>query len=146
MGIYNSQDIKTDISGAIVLSDRGDLDIASCIDTYKSAVNFVIRTDYGDYAPNKVVGCNLGAYIGEPNIDQMHKEMEESMNRSIIRIMNPEDFYSVVVPFDYNETVAYVFMAGTYLVDNEYRAFDQERVTFLFPYIQGDPTQIFNVD
>ena len=142
MGIYSSQDIALTLSGDLQTSRQGDLDLNNSLDTHKSAAIFLLRTDFGDYAPNNLIGCNLGAFIGEINKESTHSKMNDHIQVSLSHIFYREDYKSRVVPFDINEAVGYVFLAGTYYVDGEYKNFNKERITFFFPYVEGSKIQV----
>lgn len=142
MALYNLEDIKTTTSGDLVVSKKGDLDLSNSLETYKSVVKFLVKTDWGEYVPMYTVGCNLGNFVGEINVEKTHNRMESSIRDSISKVFSQTDFDVVVSPFDMYEVVCFVFLAGTYLVDNEYRKFNQERITFTFPLLEGNPTEL----
>ncbi len=142
MAIYSLQDINTSVDGDLEVSKKGDLDLASSLDTYKNSARFLIKTDYGDYAPQKQVGCNLGSYIGSLNVDETHFNMKRSITDCLSNVFSYEDYDAEVVPFDLEEVLCVIFLAGTYFVDNEYQRFEQERITFTFPFLEGSPTEI----
>lgn len=142
MAIYSLQDINASVDGDLEISKKGDLDLASSLDTYKNTARFLIKTDYGDYVPQKQVGCNLGSYIGALNVDETHFSMKRSISDCLSNVFSFEDYDAEVVPFDLDEVLCVIFLAGTYFVDNEYQRFDQERITFTFPFLEGNPTEI----
>lgn len=142
MGLYSDSDIKSSFEGDICLNGRGDLDIANAADTVHSSVNFIVRTDKLDYAPDVSIGANLGSFIGDKNESRTHDEMRDSVATNLGTILSPEDFDVSVVPFDLNEAIVFVYFAGTYLIDNEFVKYRKERMSFLFPYIEGNPTPL----
>lgn len=143
MAIYSDRDIETTFAGDIVLDRKGDLKLANALDTYKSAANFVLRTDFGDYAPEPTVGCNLGSFIGRPNNQDSHEQMEYLINKVLQQeLFALTDARADVVPFDVNEALCVISIAGSYLVDGEIIYFDAEQMTYQFPFIDGEPTPL----
>lgn len=138
MSLYSSQDIEFDFDGDIVISSKGDVNLASSIDTYKSAANFVLRTDYGDYAPDPSVGCNLGSFIGKTvSVDNIQK-IEHNITRTLKeRIFNQSDIECTVVPFDVNEVLCVISIRGSYLLSGTITSIEGERIAYTFPFIDG---------
>ena len=143
MAVYIHQDIATTFDGDLELSNNGDLKIGSSMETYKAVANFMLRTDFGDYAPDKSIGCNLGSFVGELNNSDTHQDMEYSINRVLQdQIFAKSDVTTDVVAMDVNEAVCIVNIAGHYIVDNQVQYFDSIRLTYLYPYIEGQPTPL----
>lgn len=143
MAIYSTSDIASSFSGDLCIADNGDIQVGDSLETYKSAANFLLRTDYGDYAPNGNVGSNLGNYIGEVNKTETYSSMErDARNSLIIDLFEKTDVSVDVVPFDINEALVVVSLAGYFMVDNELTYVQDERITFSFPYIDGNITPL----
>lgn len=143
MAVYTAVDLASNFSGDLCLSDNGDIAIANSIDTYKAAANFVLRTDYGDYAPNENVGSNLGNYIGENNTPEIHEKMEVGVKQALINELFDKTDVSVdAVPLDVNEALVVINLAGYFLVDNELTYLQDEKINYTFPYIEGDISPI----
>lgn len=143
MSLYVDRDIASNFSGDLMLDQKGDLSLAYALDTYKSAANFLLRTDYGDYAPNAQVGSNLGAYIGALNTRQTHEQMENSIVRGLVEeVFSNTDVDADVVPLDVNEAICFVKIAGEYLVSGDIIYVEQDVLTYTFPYIEGSPTPL----
>ena len=143
MATYIDQDIASTFEGDIVLSPIGDLKIADSLETHKAAANFLLRTDYGDYAADRTVGCNLGSFIGELNTSANHDKMELLINRGLqSQIFSAEDVSATVVPFDIEEALCVVQIAGNYLVSGEIVYAIDQKISYLFPYIEGEPTPL----
>jgi hypothetical protein len=143
MATYVDQDIASTFGGDIILSSKGDLKIADSLETHKAAANFLLRTDYGDYAADKTVGCILGSFIGELNPQANHDKMELLINRGLqSQIFSTEDVLATVVPFDINEALCVVQIVGNYLVSGEIVYAIDQKISYLFPYIEGEPTPL----
>lgn len=137
MGVYIDKDISTTFEGDINLSDSGDLGLANALDTYKSVANFLLRTDYGDYAPNITVGCNIGSYIGQNNTKAIQEQLEYNVNKVLqTKVFSLTDARADVVPFDVDEVICIISIAGSYLIDGQIQYFSSERIAYTFPYIE----------
>lgn len=143
MANYTNRDIQSSFEGDILVSSNGDLELSNALDTYKAASNFVLRTDYGDYAPDGNVGCNLGSFIGELNIPKIHEAMEYNINKTLRNeVFSETDVTSTVVPFDTNEALAIIDIAGSFLIDGEFIQVENDRIAYTFPYIGSKPSPI----
>lgn len=138
MTVYSARDIETDLNGDILLSKVGDVNLADSLVTYKSAANFILRTDYGDYAPDSSVGANLGSFVGEKNTRRTAELMERNIITALrTRIFSAPDIDATVVPFDIEEVLCVVTIAGLFLIDGVLKSVDEERIAYSFPYIEG---------
>ena len=138
MTVYSARDIETDFDGDILLSSVGDINLGDALVTHKAAANFILRTDYGDYAPNASVGANLGSFVGKRNTRENADYMEENIKSALkTRIFSVPDVDATVVPFDIEEVLCVVTIAGTYLIDGVLKSVDGERIAYRFPYIEG---------
>ncbi len=143
MATYIDRDLGITFNGDLILDGRGDIKLHDALETHKSAANFVLRTDYGDYAPDVNVGCNLGSFIGETNSERVHAEMENLINRAIRnQIFNRSDAVATVVPFDHEEALCIVEIEGTFLVSGELIQVENQKIAYTFPYIAGEPTPL----
>lgn len=143
MGIYIDSDIKSSFEGDIELSSKGDLKLANPSESFSSVLNFIMRTDPGQYRPNPSVGANLGFFVGEKNDTETHEEMEESINQALSRVFDLKDFRADVTSFSQNEAMCVVFLKGTYLIDNEFKEIERMTFTYGYPYIKGSPTILY---
>jgi hypothetical protein len=138
MALYQDIDVASDFYGDIVLDPKGDLKIANSFETHKSVANFLLRTDNGDYAPDRLVGCNLGSFIGKLNDEYNQVKMEELIKYKLTtKVFNSPDVEATVVEFDENEVLAVVSIGGYYVVDNEIIDVGTVNLTYTFPYIDG---------
>lgn len=143
MSTYTDQDLAVTFDGDLILDGRGDLKLANSLESYKAASNFVLRTDYGDYAPDQNVGCNLGSYIGQLNTPKVHSSMEYSISKVLENeIFASSDVDITVVPFDVDEALAVINLAGYFLIDNEITYVQDERMAYSFPFIDATPTPL----
>jgi len=139
MAIYTERDIETNLEGDITLSSQGDIKLANALDTYKAIANFSLRTDFGDYAPDESIGCNLGTFIGKLNTTENRDYMGHNINQVLQdTIFNLTDVSATVVPFDLNEVLCVVSIGGSYLIDGTIQTVHGETLTYTFPYIDGE--------
>ena len=146
MGLYVQRDAGSTFSGDLSLSSRGDLELASSVDSQKNVTNFWLRTDFGEYAAENSVGCNLGAFVGARLTEDVLSNMEAVVVSSLrTTIFAQPDVEVAVVPFDTEEALVVVNFAGTYL-DNSGNFVDiqPQRVLYTFPYIESNPTPLIN--
>lgn len=139
MGIYELRDIGSDIGGDIELNSQGDLKLATSYDTMFNILNFWIRTDYGDYAANYSIGCNIGSFVGEKNSEEVLEDMESQTLDSLVRnVIYPEDLQVKVVPLNNEEVLVATQMRGSYIdPDGNLYTAPGKVLTYTFPYIKG---------
>lgn len=143
MALYPLQDLASTFSGDLLSNGRGDLLIADALDTIKSAVNFVLRTDHGDYAPRPEVGANLGSLIGELMSEEQQKIAESMITRSTTtNLLSPGDIMATVVPVSEQELACIIQVRGNYLISGQIQAVDSELITYSFPYLAGPLTPL----
>ena len=143
MATYVDRDISVSLEGDLNIDQKGDIKLADALDTYKSVANFILRTDFGDYAPDQSVGSNLGSFIGQSNNRESHANMEYLIVGSLAnKVFADTDVSADVVPFDIYEAICFVNLAGSFLVSGELKHVEQERITYSFPYIDGEPTPL----
>ena len=147
MSVYISRDVETSFEGDLELDTKGDLSLADSLVTYKSACNFLLRTDFGHYAPNKSVGCNLGSFVGKNNTPENHRFMEYNINKVLKeKIFSNSDVATTVVPFDMNEVLCLIDIAGAYLIDNVIQVVETQRIAYTYPYIDGQYLTPITID
>lgn len=147
MATYTDEDIQLTLEGDIELSSVGDVKLANPLDTYKSAANFLLRTDFGGYAPDNSVGCNLGSFVGKLNTPENQEFMGYNINRVLKeQLFSPIDAEATVVPFDINEVLCLVNIGGSYLIDGIIQTVEGETLSYTFPYINGDHITPITID
>lgn len=135
---YSARDIETNFDGDIVLSDVGDIKLANSLVTHKAAANFLLRTNYREYAPDESVGCNLGSFVGKMNTRENAEYMQSIINSTLkTRVFSTVDVDATVVPFDIDEVLCVITIAGLYVIDNALVSAEGETIAYAFPYLEG---------
>lgn len=144
MGIYIGRGIGSSFDGDINLSANGDVELADSYDTIKSSVNFLIRTDKGQYRPDKRVGCDLGTFIGDNMQQDIYPVIEDTVKENITTfIMTPSDVRVDAVPVDYNVLGLFVTTRGQYVdQDGNLIESEVETLSYVYPFLSGEPTLI----
>lgn len=138
MAYYFEEDIGTSFEGDIEITPNGDIKLANPVETRSAVANFLLRTDNGGYAPDLLLGCNLGSFVGRLSNSENLQEMESNILRSLAeKVYSLADIDAVVVPFDINEVLCVVTLAGTYELSGAPQTINGERLAYTFPYIDG---------
>ena len=142
MSVYSSQDISTSFSGDIELSVNGDLKLADSYESHKNAINFLLRTNKGEFKPDKRIGCDLGTFVGQNNYTTVFSEIEDRCSENIQKfIMSRTDFAVHSMPLSHDEAGVFVVVGGTY-VDKDGNLLENngpEVITYVFPFLEGQP-------
>lgn len=143
MTIYVENDISCNFSGDLKLDQKGDIALATSLDTYRGVANFILRTDLGDYVPNPLVGSNLGAYMGIQNNRDTHEHMEVDILRALTaNVFSPAEVSADVLPLSLEAAACFVGIAGSYLISGQLVDVHQSIMAYAFPYMEGEPTPI----
>lgn len=145
MSTYSVSDIACSFSGDITIGSHGDLSLADSYETHKAAVNFLIRTDKGQYKPDKRVGCNLGSFIGDQMLPETFQGMEQTALDNLTKfVMSPTDVQVHVMPLSKEEAGVFVLVAGDYIDSNGNVLVTSapEVIAYSYPYAEGQPTLI----
>jgi len=141
MALYIARDVACNFSGDVTIGANGDLKLADSYESHKAAVNFLIRTDKGEYKADRRVGCDLGTFIGQEHDEAMHIAMEHSILDNITRfVISRSDVQAHVMPLSYDQAGVFLVVGGTY-VDSDGNTLDLEPevLVYAFPYAEGEP-------
>jgi hypothetical protein len=144
MSIYVVRDIYCNMSGDIQIDAKGDIKLADSYESHKAAVNFLIKTDKGEYAPDKRIGCDLGAFIGKNNDESTQVAMEHTILDNVTRfVLDRSDINVHVIPMSPNDAGVFAVIGGQFLDSVSGNLLDPdprpEVLTYLFPYAEGEP-------
>lgn len=146
MAIYFANDIKTDLSGDISLSSKGDIALNNTTETMFQQIAFRLRTSPNGFtAPDIDIGSNLEIFIGEYLNEDLLLEIERQVKLSLTNdLINKEDLMVTAVPIDQDEILLYVKAKGLYVnQDGEAESGGIEGI-FSFPIYEGTPIQMIN--
>jgi len=142
MAIYIAKDIYTTFDGDISVGSNGDVRLGDSYESHKSAVNFLIRTDKGEYQPDKRIGCNLGVFIGDHHTEEMHQSMEDTIKDNISKfVLAASDMQVHVMPLSETNAGVFLIIGGQYsdLEGSKIETAAPEILVFDFPYSDGEP-------
>lgn len=141
MSIYAQEDIYLDFSGDIAIGSNGDVKLATSLESQKSVVNFLLRTDKGEYVADTRIGCDLGSFIGEP-LDREHfVSIEDKIKKNLTEFaVAISDLKVAAVPISKTEIGIFVGLAGSY-IDQEGNIIESQPqlLSYRFPYLEGGP-------
>ena len=144
MGLYNERDISLNFSGDIEIGANGDLKLADSYESQKSAINWFMRTNRGDYVPDRRLGCDAGRFVGKPLESSTVSDLKDSVLSNLVKfVISRGDINVDVVPIDYETLGIFVAVGGNYL-DSDGNLLDAETeiITYVFPYLEGFPTPV----
>lgn len=132
------------LSGDLEVDAKGDIKLADSYESKKSAINWFLRTDKGEFFPDKRLGCNVGTFIGKKMSNANLNQLELSINRNLTKFaIAPTDVRVDVVPISHEEAAIFVSVKGKYLDDDgNVLDSDTEVIKYIFPYLEGEPTPI----
>ena len=146
MAIYFANDIQTNLSGDITLSERGDIALANTTQTMFQHIAFRLRTAPGGFtAPEGDIGSNLQLFIGQNINEDLLLEIEDQVRTSMVNdLINPEDFTITAVPVQEDEVFIYIKAKGLYVDENGEEESGGIEGIFSFPIYEGEPIQMIN--
>ena len=144
MATYVDRDLSASLSGDLILSANGDLQLADTYESQKAAINFIVRTDRGEYRPDNRVGADIGSFIGEKHTREAAEAIENSVRQNITQfVMAREDVAVHVIPIAYDEAGIFIAIGGQYIdSDGNLLDVEPEMLTYRFPYSEPDPTPL----
>lgn len=145
MANYFFNDIFANTSGDIEIGANGDIKLADAYDSIKNAINFLLKTDKGQYRPDKRVGCDLGTFIGQMTYNETFDLMENSVNANITKfVLDQSDLQVHIMPIDQNNAGVFLLVGGSYFdeIGNPLTGVQAEVITYVYPYSDGQPKLI----
>lgn len=144
MALYPERGIALTFSGDMQIGSNGDIKIDDSFETHKSAVNWFVRTNKGDYVPDNRLGCDLGRYIGE---NMTRRNLEALENRALANlvsfVVSRSDVSVDAAPVDCDTIGAFFSLQGQFLdKDGNLIQPGTEVLTYVYPYIEGEPTPL----
>ena len=144
MAIYSERGIALDFSGDLQIGANGDIKIDDSYTTQKSAINWFLRTNRGDYVADQRLGCDVGRYIGEEMNRSILSQLEDSVLSNLVKFVSARGDVRVdAVPIDCESVGIFVSVGGKYLgTDGNLLEPGTEVLTYVFPYLEGQPTPL----
>lgn len=106
------RDLEFDDDGDILVDDTGDVKLATPERTVIQDVEFRVRTDHLDFAPNQALGANLIAIRGQPNTRNTGDMAKEQIYYSLVKDgrFPKSGLFVDVVPVGKETIAAFVFV------------------------------------
>ena len=147
MAIYASQDLEVTDDGDLVISDFGDLKIASPLRTIAQGIDWIILTNKGELLSDPSFGANIQSFYGDPNTDEAHRMMELSIIEQARTqgLIDLADIDVDVIPVDTDEASIIVEIKGSFLdtesAEGAYQklidSFDGLVRGYIYPFTSG---------
>ena len=143
MTIYASRDVGRTFEGDLIIDSKGDIELATSFNSHKSAINFLIRTDKGSYAPDNRIGCDLGSFIGELNTRENTFAIENSCLENLTEfLVQSSDIEVHAIPMSIEDVGIFIGIVGSYIDSdgNIISSGSPEILTYTYSYLGGNPT------
>jgi hypothetical protein len=129
---YLQQDLLLTTDGDLVISNTGDLAIASIDQTTKQNVLLNVFTALGDFGAYSDMGSRLESFVGEPNTRQNAGLMESEILRAITSpgLYSPADITIKTVPISKDSLLFFLTLLNDASILNQ-------TITFHFDYTSG---------
>lgn len=131
-------------SGDLPIADNGDIDMAGYSDSLLNAINFLLKTNKGEYKPDPDVGCDLGTLYGEPVDETSLDLIKEFIESEITKAhLYPDEFELEVLDLENNSVAILLAITATFLADDFEMSEENIQVAYDFPYFSGHPTEVY---
>lgn len=77
MALFTLVDIETDDAGEIQV-ENGDLKLASPRRVAIQMLDFLLKSNFGEYTPEPIVCANFAEFMGDPNLPRTHNLMRQN--------------------------------------------------------------------
>ena len=144
MSVYSERDIAINFDGDLEIGAGGDIVLSNSFDTQKAAVNWLLRTNKGEYQPDVRLGCDVGTFIGKTMTNSIINNMEGVVLSNLVKfIISRSDVRVDIIPIAHDELALLVSIAGKYLGDDgNLLDSGQTVLKYVFPYLEGSPTPV----
>lgn len=146
-GIYVLQDLQVTDDGDLVMSEFGDLKIASPLRTVAQAIDWIILTNKGELLAEPRFGANIQSFYGDDNSPITHTHMETNILEEVRTqgLINMSDIDVDVVPIDTDEAAILVEIKGNFMdtesITGAYQRFIDEfgglTRGYVYPFTSG---------
>lgn len=143
----NARDIEWDDDGDLVIDDSGDLKLATPERTVIQDIEFRLKTQHWDYAPDPQIGANLKKFVGRTNTRATGEAIKEAAYYSLIKDGRfRKDQISVdVLPLSKSILAIIVFLNDYIEGTEDRRRRVSFQLTFVFNLEDGTITRITGV-
>jgi hypothetical protein len=144
MSLYAFRGIYTTQEGDLAIGANGDLKLAKSDETISGIVNFIVRTDRGEYSPDKRVGADLGSFIGKMITNPVLLDMEKYIVQNLSKfVLDTRDLQCHAIPIS-NDTVGIIVAYGGEYIGQDGNVMDTTTtvLNYSFPYLEGGPVSL----
>lgn len=144
----NARDIEWDDDGDLVVDDTGDLKLASPERTVIQDIEFRLKTQYWDYAPDPQIGANLSKFVGRLNTRATGDAIKEAAYYSLVKDgrFRRDQIAVDVMPLSKAVVAILVFLSDYIEGTAERRRGASFQLTFTFNLEDGTITRITGED
>jgi hypothetical protein len=143
-GYYDAIDFKWDDNGDYLIGKDGDFAITDTdtISSLSTEIKTIIASDTGDWEMYRSLAADLKDFIGEPNIREVGKRIEDRIKNSIVlsRLVESSDIKVRVTPLTHDSLMIIVIISATSTVTNSLETNGQLTIPFIFDMAAGGIT------
>lgn len=117
MSLYFLQDVEATDDGDLVVSENGDLKLASPLRTVAQAIDWTILTNKGELLSDVTFGSNIQTFYGSHNSIDNHRLMESQIKQQLRLqgLIDMNDLEVEIMPIEQDEAAILVTVKGSYL-------------------------------
>ena len=142
MAIYDSIDIDFSWHGDFQLSDNGDLKINDddYIRATETAIQNIVKSEFGDWQFDAGVATGLSDFIGEPNTRANGELIAQRVKSRLVSlgIAKSSDIYVKVSPISYDELVIIIRVEAAATNGNRLKPGEGITITTVFDSNEGN--------
>lgn len=135
---YDEIDLDWTWDGDLLLDQYGDIKDTSedPLLSLRNEIFSIIKSDLKDWREEPSIGTNLGDFIGEPNISDTAKAIEERVRTSLTIIVSTSDLHVRVVPVGIHKVLIAITLQVLATPNNKLAVGDTINVSFLYDYFE----------
>lgn len=135
---YDSIDLDFTWDGDFLTDQQGDLKDTSedFLLSFRNEIFTVVKSDLKDWREEPGVGTGLGDFIGEPNVSDTGKSIEQRVRSALTVIANSSDIDVRVIPVGVHKVLITITIQVLATPANGLVAGEALSVSFLYDYFE----------
>jgi hypothetical protein len=135
---YDSIDLDMSWDGDLILDKSKDLKDTSddMLLSFQNQIFKRVKSDLKDWRDEPQIGAGLGDFVGETNITEIGKLMEDRIRASLLDIVNSNDLEVRVVPIGPHRVLVNLRVQVLATPANGMRSNEQITVSFIYDYFE----------